>query len=92
MTAIPNSRIEKSLRLLRENRVTEITARTFIVDGDTEGPYYVTIGEGTKRFCPCKWDGEGACAHILGANNYIAHERFEQNPLKGLRTEEHPNG
>lgn len=91
MTAIPNSRIEKSLRLLRENRVTEITTRTFKVEGDT-GTYLVTITDGLDQFCPCAFQGPGSCSHLIACNNYIARERTRDDPLAGLPSEEFPGG
>jgi hypothetical protein len=77
------SRVQKGLRLLAEERVIEVEhPRVFRVQGDHD-IYDVIIGPGIFRHCSCPFEGT-TCSHVLSAQAFITHEKFKDDPLKGL--------
>lgn len=78
------TRVDKAQRLLSEDRVTELDPpRVFEVEGD-HGTYKVLIGPGIFRWCQCPFEGRGVCSHVLAAQAHITHEKFKDDPIRGL--------
>ena len=77
-------RIEKALTLAdRVKHRDDI----YEVPGNDRPFYLVVYGPGEK-FCGCK-DFEihhHSCKHIVAVSQHLTHEKFKDNPLRGLPT------